>query len=103
MTNIERLRQYLMKASFGSAVDKFSAMECLAEIERELAVDKALRAELAKPEQKPFFPFRECEDSQAAQPAQEPRPPNCGTGHCSCIEGYDPAYLAMVRGIGGKA
>ena len=64
---------------------------------------ESLRAELAKPEPKPFFPFRECEDSQAGQPAQEPRPPNCGTGHCSCIEGYDPAYLAMVRGIGGKA
>jgi hypothetical protein len=29
----------------------------------------ALRAELAKPEQKPFFQFRECEDSQAGQPA----------------------------------
>ena len=38
-----------------------------------------------------------------AQPAQEPRPPNCGTNHCSCIECYDPAYRAMVRGIGGKA
>ena len=34
---------------------------------------------------------------------QEPRPPNCGTGHCSCIECHDPAYRAMVRGIGGKA
>jgi hypothetical protein len=33
-----------------------------------------------------------------AQPAQEPRPPNCGTGHCSCIECHDPAYRAMVRG-----
>ena len=39
MTNTERLRQYLMKASFSSAGDKFSAMECLAEIERELAGD----------------------------------------------------------------
>ena len=39
----------------------------------------ALRAELAKLE-------------------QEPRPPNCGTGHCSCIECHDPAYRAMVRG-----
>jgi hypothetical protein len=29
---------------------------------------------------------------------QEPRPPNCGTGHCSCIECHDPAYRAMVRG-----
>jgi hypothetical protein len=28
-----------------------------------------LRAELAKPEPKPFFQFRECEDSQAGQPA----------------------------------
>ena len=37
------------------------------------------------------------------QPVQEPRPPNCGTGHCSCIECHDPAYRAMVRGIGGKA
>jgi RecJ-like exonuclease len=36
MTNIERLRQYLMKASFSSAGDKFSALECLSEIEREL-------------------------------------------------------------------
>lgn len=33
MTNIERLRQYLMKASFSSAGDKFSAMECLSEID----------------------------------------------------------------------
>jgi hypothetical protein len=39
MTNTERLRQYLMKASLSSDGDKFSAMECLAEIERELAGD----------------------------------------------------------------
>ena len=39
MTNIDRLRQYLMKASFSSSGDKFSATECLAEIERELAGD----------------------------------------------------------------
>ena len=34
--------------------------------------ERFLRAELAKPEQKPFFQFRECEDSQAGQPEQEP-------------------------------
>jgi DnaJ-class molecular chaperone len=37
MTNIERLKQYLGKASFGSASDRYSALECVAEIERELA------------------------------------------------------------------
>ena len=37
-------------------------------------------------------------EKNAAQPAPEPRPPNCGTGHCSCIECHDPAYRAMVRG-----
>jgi hypothetical protein len=34
MTNIERLKQYLGKASFSSAVDRYSALECVAEIER---------------------------------------------------------------------
>ena len=37
ITNIERLKQYLGKASFSSAVDRYSALECVAEIERELA------------------------------------------------------------------
>ena len=37
MTNIERLKQYLGKASFSSAVDRHSALECVAEIERELS------------------------------------------------------------------
>jgi hypothetical protein len=37
MNNIERLRQYIGKASFSSAVDKLSALECLEEIEAELA------------------------------------------------------------------
>jgi hypothetical protein len=66
------------------------------------AID-ALRAELANLEREPFFQFRECEDSQAGQPEQEPRPPNCGTGHCSCIECHDPAYRAMVRGAAQPA
>lgn len=35
MNNIERLRQYLGKASFSSEADRFSALECLNEIERE--------------------------------------------------------------------
>ena len=33
MTNTERLRQYLTKASFSSEGDRFSALECLREIE----------------------------------------------------------------------
>ncbi len=37
MNAIERLRQYLGKASFSSAMDKFSALECLDEIELALA------------------------------------------------------------------
>jgi hypothetical protein len=35
MNSIERLRQYLSKASFSSSSDKFSALECLSEIEQE--------------------------------------------------------------------
>jgi len=35
MTNVERLRQYLIKASFSSNNDKFSALECLSEIKQE--------------------------------------------------------------------
>ena len=35
MNDVERLHQYLGKASFASSVDRFSALECLAEIERE--------------------------------------------------------------------
>ncbi len=37
MKSIDRLRQYLAKASFSNASDKFSAVECLAELEREIA------------------------------------------------------------------
>lgn len=33
-----RLRQYLLKASFSSAGDRFSALECVSEIEREFAL-----------------------------------------------------------------
>lgn len=36
MNNIERLRQYVGKASFSSESDRYSALECLAEIEKEL-------------------------------------------------------------------
>ena len=35
MSNIDRLRQYLSKASFSSASDRFSALACLAELERD--------------------------------------------------------------------
>lgn len=34
MNTIERLRQYIGKASFSSEVDRFSALECLNDIER---------------------------------------------------------------------
>lgn len=34
MSNINRLRQYLTKASFSSESDKHSAMDCLAELEQ---------------------------------------------------------------------
>lgn len=34
MTNTERLRQYIAKASFASEGDRYSALECLSEIER---------------------------------------------------------------------
>lgn len=32
MTNIERVRQYLLKASFANESDRYSALECLHEI-----------------------------------------------------------------------
>lgn len=38
MNKIERLRQYLGKASFGSETDRFSALECLEEIAREIGL-----------------------------------------------------------------
>jgi len=39
MDSIERLKQYLDKASFSNASDKFSALECITEIERAIACD----------------------------------------------------------------
>jgi len=38
---IERLRQYIGKASFSSSSDKYSALECLKEVEAELEITRA--------------------------------------------------------------
>lgn len=35
MSYIERLRQYIGKASFGSEADRYSALECVAAIEQQ--------------------------------------------------------------------
>ena len=36
MTSAQRIKQYLGKASFSSEVDRYSALECVAEIETEM-------------------------------------------------------------------
>ena len=37
----ERLKQYIQKASFASASDKFSTLECVTELEQQLALKDA--------------------------------------------------------------